>query len=71
MTELAGTFMTKVFDGPFSQIGKWSAAMHAYAKAQGVTLAKIYYFYATCPKCAKRYGKNQVVLFGQMLQPAS
>jgi hypothetical protein len=41
-------------------------AMEEYARGEGESLEKIYFFYATCPKCAKRLGKNQVVLFAKL-----
>jgi hypothetical protein len=28
---------------------------------RGRTLETLYFFYTTCPKCAKHYGKNYVV----------
>ncbi len=27
---------------------------------------ELYFFYTTCPKCAKAYGKHYVVLFAQV-----
>lgn len=29
-------------------------------------MRRILAFYATCPKCAKHYGKNEVVLFAEV-----
>jgi hypothetical protein len=26
----------------------------------------MYFFYTTCPKCAKKYGKNYVVILAQI-----
>ena len=63
---LSGTFMTKVFDGPYREIGKWIRRMEDHVHSQAHEVKKIYFFYATCPKCAKHYGKNQVVLFAQL-----
>ncbi len=40
--------------------------MNAYAVAQGKTMSKMYFFYTTCPKCAKKYGKNYVVILAQL-----
>jgi len=36
------------------------------AKAKGITLKKTYMCYTTCPKCAKKYVKNYVVVIGQI-----
>ncbi len=61
MVHLSGDFMTKVFEGPFSDARKWSAEMKDYVRASGKELDTMYFFYTTCPRCAKHYGKNYVV----------
>jgi len=62
---LSGTFLTKAFEGPYRDVGKWIAAMREHVAAQGYQILKLYFFYATCPKCAKRLG-NHVVLFAKV-----
>jgi hypothetical protein len=66
MSKLSGTFLTKVFEGPYRNAGKWVEEMKAYVAAQGELLERIYFHYATCPDCAKKLGKNQVVLFARV-----
>jgi len=66
MTTLSGTFLTKVFEGPYQNAGKWAKEMGEYVKSQGKELKKMYFSYTTCPKCVKAYGKNYVVLFAQI-----
>ena len=61
MVRLSGDFLTKVFEGPYTDAPKWCDAMEAYVKSQGTHLDTLYYFYTTCPKCARHYGKNYVV----------
>jgi hypothetical protein len=63
---LDGTFFTKVFEGPFRDAGRWVEEMKDDVAVQGRDVRKIYFFYATCPKCAKHFGRNQVVLFAQL-----
>jgi hypothetical protein len=65
---LSGTFLTKVFEGPYKNAGQWAEEMKAYVKGKnkGKNLKKLYFSYTTCPKCAKAYGKNYVVLFAQI-----
>jgi hypothetical protein len=63
---LSGTFMTKVFEGPYKEAGKWYKKMAEYVKSQGKEAKKIYFFYTTCPKCAKHYGKNYSIAFAQV-----
>lgn len=66
MATLSGTFLTKVFEGPYQNVGKWAEEMNEYVHSRGKELKKIYFSYTTCPKCAKAYGKNYVVLFAQV-----
>ena len=62
---LSGTFLTKVFEGPYKNAGVWAKEMEGYVKSKGKTIEKLYFCYTTCPACAKAYGKNYVVLFAQ------
>jgi hypothetical protein len=66
MATISGTFLTKVFEGPYKDMGKWAQEMDNYVKSKGKTTNKLYFSYTTCPKCAKAYGKNYVVLFAQI-----
>lgn len=65
-TRLSGDFMTHVFEGPFSDAGKWCKEMEGYVAAKGQHIDRLFYFYTTCPKCAKHYGKNYVVGIAQV-----
>jgi len=66
MATISGTFLTKVFEGPYQNEGKWIEEMKQYVEKKGKSLKKMYFSYTTCPKCAKAYGKNYVVLFAQI-----
>lgn len=65
-TTISGVFLTKVFEGPYKDARKWHKEMQEYAKAKGKKPQKIYFFYTTCPKCAKYYGKNYVVSLAEV-----
>jgi hypothetical protein len=67
MSTLSGTYLTKVFEGPYQNVGIWTKEMKEYVKNKGKELKKLYFSYTTCPKCAKAYGKNYVVLFAQIV----
>lgn len=58
---MSGDFLTKVFEGPYRDAPKWERELEDYVRGQGKTLKRSYFFYTTCPKCAKVYGKNYVV----------
>jgi hypothetical protein len=66
MEKLSGTFLTKVFEGPYKDAGKWARQMREYVKSKGRDLTKLYFFYTTCPRCAKYYGKNYTVMVAQV-----
>lgn len=66
VAHLSGTFVTRVFEGPYRDVGRWMQAMRDQLAGQGRTAGKIYFFYATCPRCAKHFGVNRVVLFAQV-----
>jgi hypothetical protein len=58
---LSGDYVTKVFEGPYAQTKDWYGELKALAAARGKTDGEVWFFYTTCPKCAKAYGKNYVV----------
>ena len=66
MATLSGTFMTKVYEGSFKKMKSWINDMTAYVKSKGKGLKKMYFSYTTCPACAKKYGKNYVVIFAKI-----
>lgn len=66
MATISGTFLAKVFEGPYRNMRAWIEAMKTYVNASGKTLRKLYFYYTTCPKCAKKYGKNYVVILAQV-----
>lgn len=67
---LPGVFHAKVFEGAFSQMGTWYKAMEKEMATLGSPMDEVYAFYTTCPKCAKAYGKNYVVLMARVRQAA-
>ena len=66
MTTLSGTFLCKAFEGPYSRIRKWVAEMDGFVASRGKTAKRLLFYYTTCPKCAKAYGKNYVVLLAEV-----
>jgi len=66
MAQISGAFLTKVFEGPYKDAGKWARAMTVYVKTKAGQMKKMYFFYTTCPKCAKHYGKNYTVILAEV-----
>jgi len=66
MQKLSGSFLTKVFEGPYSDMEKFVEQMEAFVKSKGKKSKKLYFYYAYCPKCAKAYDKNYIVILAQI-----
>jgi hypothetical protein len=63
---LSGTFFTRVYEGAFKDTGLWCKDYEAVAAEKKLVLEKYYMWYTTCPRCAKKYGKNYVVIIGKV-----
>jgi hypothetical protein len=61
MITLSGDFITRVFEGPYRRAKDWYDEMQQLARDRGKTPKDVYFFYTTCPKCAKAYGQNYVI----------
>ncbi len=66
MATISGTFLSQVFEGPYSQVKTWMKSMEKTVADKGLACKTLYFYYTTCPKCAKKYGKNYVVLLAQV-----
>lgn len=66
MVKISGTFLSKVFEGSYKDAGKWAKEMQEYVKSKGKELKQMYFFYTTCPACAKYYGKNYTVILAKI-----
>lgn len=68
---LSGTFRTRVFEGPFSAQPAWIRTLAAEMAARGETPGETWFFYTTCPRCAKAYGHNYVVAVTRIQPPTA
>ena len=66
MTRISGRFLTKVFEGPYKNAGRWAKQMKDYVTSKAKEIKKMYFFYTTCPKCAEFYGKNYTVILAKI-----
>jgi hypothetical protein len=63
---LSGKFISKVYEGPFKETGNWHKHFAGWCAEKGYKPVKTYLWYTTCPKCAKKYGKNYMVLVAEI-----
>jgi hypothetical protein len=66
MVRLTGDFLTRVFEGPYKEVPRWHEQIVQRLKARGKETDNVYFFYTTCPTCAKTYGKNYVIAVAQV-----
>jgi len=67
IVHITGDFLTKVFEGPYKDAPKLEKEMDTFVKSRGKQVKKTYFFYTTCPRCAKYYGKNYMVVVSELL----
>jgi hypothetical protein len=66
MATLSGDFFSRVCEGPYRNCGKWMREFESELSAQGKKCRRIFCYYTTCPRCAKIYGKNYIVLIAEL-----
>lgn len=64
--KMTGTFISKVFDGPYNHVPNYLNEFRRYLVLQDKKAKKYYFYYTTCPKCAKKYGHNYIVAFAEV-----
>lgn len=65
-TSKSGKYFCKVYEGPFKNTGIWMKDFENIVKSKGFNKNNILLWYTTCPKCAKKYGKNYVAIFSKI-----
>ena len=66
-TTISGKFFSKVYEGSYKDTGKWCHDFEEHAKHLDLEIKKWYMWYTTCPECAKKYGKNYVVILCEVV----
>ena len=66
MAAISATCLAQAYEGAYRNIPHWIADLKRRVADKGKGLKKLYFYYTTCPVCAKKYGKNYVVLFAQV-----
>ncbi len=61
----SGKVLSKVYEGDYKEISKWTEDFYNYAKEENFTIKKLFMWYTVCPKCAKIYGKNHIVFLAK------
>lgn len=62
-TSISGKFIARVFDGKYNSVPLFIKEMEKSLKEDGKVAKDYYIHYAYCPKCAKKFGHNYMVIF--------
>ncbi len=61
-----GTFFSKVFEGDYSDARRALRSMEGFLTDNEMISEKDYIYFPYCPKCAKKYGRNYIVVVSQI-----
>ena len=64
--KITGKFYYRVYEGDFRKTGEWISDFKKTSSEKHFSTGKMYMWYTTCPKCAKTYGKNYVVILSKI-----
>ena len=64
--KMTGTYISRVFDGPYSGVPTYITEMEEYLKTLAKKSKKYYFYFTTCPKCAKKFGHNYIVAVSEV-----
>ena len=64
--QLDGTFYSKVYEGSYKEINEWKTDFEKRVGIMEKEIDTLYFWYTTCPKCAKKYERNYVVLIAKL-----
>lgn len=63
---LSGDFVAGVFEGPYNSVPQHFKTMDKRLEHEHLKAIDYYVHYAYCPKCAKKFGHNYMVLFAEV-----
>lgn len=64
--KFTGTFVSKVFDGPIKDVPKYIKETDSYLKSNNQIARKHYFYFTSCPKCAKKFGHNYIISLAEI-----
>lgn len=65
-TSLSGTYIAGVFDGPYNSVPKHIKEMEKRLAEESKKAKDYFVHYSYCPKCARKYGHNYMILFAEV-----
>jgi hypothetical protein len=66
IARFSGTYMSKVFDGLYSDVSKYVKEMDGHLASLKMKAKKHYFYFAYGPKCTKKYRHNYIVALAEV-----
>jgi len=66
IVKLTGTYVSMVFDGPYSGVPRYIKTMDEYLDTMKMKPKKYFFCYTTCPKCAQKFGHHYIVALSEI-----
>lgn len=63
---LSGSYFSKVFEGNYNEVPRCIKEMNTFLSSNQLISKKEYIYYPYCPKCAKKYGHNYIVVVSEV-----
>ncbi len=64
---LSGKYISMIFENGYRQTPKWIREVEKYIEGQGKVAKDFLFWYVTCPRCARKYGKTQTVILAKVV----
>jgi len=64
--KISGTFVSKVFEGGYNAIPGFIKQMDEFLSKKNKKAKRYLVHYAYCPKCAKKFGHNYILLLAEI-----
>lgn len=64
--KLSGNFFSKVFEGTYGDVPRCLKEMKEHLASSNLFSKKDYIYFPYCPKCAKKYGHNYIVVVAEV-----
>ncbi len=63
---LTGTFMSKMFVGPYKDMKDYIKEMNSFVEEKGLHAKELLFWYTNCPECAKKQGGPKTVILAKV-----
>jgi hypothetical protein len=66
IVKMTGSYVSMVFDGPYSGVPRYIKKMDEYLETLKKKSKKYFFYFTTCPKCAKKFGHSYIVALSEV-----